>query len=71
MLFEARLEWIRAHRQFLRVVVSHRGSNEISRRANQRYGFAPTRRAERKWPDGTVEDEVFCELKIPRASGAV
>jgi RimJ/RimL family protein N-acetyltransferase len=66
MLYEARLEWIWAHPQFTRVVVSHRDSNAISRRANQRYGFVLSGRAKRKWPDGTTEDEVFYELRISR-----
>lgn len=64
LFYEARLNWIRAHSQFKRVVVSHRESNEISRRANQRYGFSVLRRASQKWPDGTTEDEVLYELKI-------
>jgi GNAT superfamily N-acetyltransferase len=32
LLYEARLDWIRMRPQFKRVVVSHRGSNESSRR---------------------------------------
>src|SRR5258707_983975 len=33
LLYETRLNWIRSHPQFTRVVVSHRASNEVSRRA--------------------------------------
>jgi RimJ/RimL family protein N-acetyltransferase len=64
LLYETRLDWIRTHGQFKRVVVSHRESNEVSRRANKRYGFLPIGRAPRTWPDGTTEDEIFYELRI-------
>lgn len=64
LLYEARLDWIKAHGQFTRVLVSHRESNEVSRRANQRHGFVLTHKKERKWPDGATETEVFYELKL-------
>jgi RimJ/RimL family protein N-acetyltransferase len=64
LLYEARLDWIRVRPQFERVVVSHRASNEASRRANQRYGFIPMSRSAHQWPDGTNEDEVFYELRL-------
>jgi RimJ/RimL family protein N-acetyltransferase len=64
LLYEVRLDWIRTHPQFKRVVVSHRQSNEQSRRAIQRHDFLPTGRAQRTWPDGTTEDEIFYELRI-------
>ena len=64
LLYKARLNWIRAHSQFRRVVIYHRESNEISRRANQRFGFSVLQRASRKWPDDATEDEVLYELKI-------
>ena len=64
LLYEARLDWIRAQPQFTRVVVSHRASNEASRRANQRHGFRLTGREPHTWPDGTTEDEIWYELRI-------
>ena len=64
MLYDARLAWIRAQPQFRRVLVSHRKSNEASRRANQRHGFIQTKEVPRSWPDGEIEDEVFYELEI-------
>jgi RimJ/RimL family protein N-acetyltransferase len=64
LFYEARLDWIRTHPQFKRVMVSHRLSNEVSRRAIQRYGFRPTGRTSRTWPDGVSEDEVCYELPI-------
>jgi RimJ/RimL family protein N-acetyltransferase len=64
LLYEARLDWVRAQPQFRRVVVSHRASNDISRRAIQRHGFVFWKRAERTWPDGITEDEIFYELRV-------
>jgi len=68
LLYKARLDWIRSQGVFKRIVVSHRASNEASRRAIERHGFLPTRSAPRTWPDGTVEDELFYELQISPAS---
>jgi RimJ/RimL family protein N-acetyltransferase len=64
LFYKARLDWIRAQPQFKRVVVSHRASNEASRRAIVRHGFFETRRVARTWPDGVTEDEWIYELKI-------
>ena len=64
MLYDARLHWITARPQFKRVVVGHRLSNEPSRRANQHYPFRTFRRESHAWPDGTVEDEVYYEMRI-------
>ncbi|HEY1709111.1 MAG TPA: GNAT family N-acetyltransferase [Rhizomicrobium sp.] len=63
LLYDARLNWIARQPVFKRVVVGHRQSNEVSRRANQRYGFTEFRRAARVWPDGTREDEILYERK--------
>jgi RimJ/RimL family protein N-acetyltransferase len=64
--YEARLAWVRAQRQFARVVVSHRAGNEPSRRANQRFGFREVDRVVRTWPDGTPGEEVRYELLVER-----
>lgn len=64
MLYRARLDWIRASRRFRTVHVSHRASNEASRRANQRHGFVKIGTEPFTWPDGTTEDEVHYELKL-------
>jgi RimJ/RimL family protein N-acetyltransferase len=64
VLYRTRLDWIRARRQFKRVVVSHRESNEASRRANQRHGFRALHRQSQIWPDGTTEDEILYELRV-------
>lgn len=64
MFYDARLAWIWSQPQFRRVLVSHRKSNEVSRRANQRHGFIQTHTAPHLWPDGETEDEIFYELEI-------
>ncbi|HEX3464624.1 MAG TPA: GNAT family N-acetyltransferase [Candidatus Elarobacter sp.] len=62
--YEARLAWLRERPRYKRVVVSHRGSNEPSRRANQRFEFVLVHSVPTRWPDGTVEDEVMYELRL-------
>lgn len=62
--YEVRLDWIRSQGSFDRVRVSHRRSNEPSRRANQRFGFKETGSSEMAWPDGGVEDKVSYELTL-------
>ncbi len=62
--YEARLGWIRSRPKFKRIIVSHRASNDASRRANQMHGFVQTERASHLWPDGQTEDEIFYELRI-------
>ncbi|MBL8543244.1 MAG: GNAT family N-acetyltransferase [Hyphomonadaceae bacterium] len=64
LFYDARLAWARAHGGFRRIVVSHRASNEASRRANQRHGFTLTGSAPRTWPDGVTEDEISYELLL-------
>jgi len=61
-LYDVRLQWIRSRPEFTKVIVSHRESNEASRKANQRHGFQIVKREARKWPDGITEDEIFYEL---------
>jgi RimJ/RimL family protein N-acetyltransferase len=64
LLYEARLDWIRAQPQFTRVVVFHRQSNDASRKAIHRHGFVFVTRTARTWPDGQTEDEFSYELRI-------
>jgi len=64
LLYDARLQWLRGRRDFKRVVVGHRLSNEASRRANQHYPFREFRRVPHTWPDGATEDEVFYEMML-------
>jgi RimJ/RimL family protein N-acetyltransferase len=68
-LYRARLDWVRLHPQFKRVIVSHRESNSLSRRATERQGFVLTGRTQHTWPDGNTEDELHYELKIEIPQG--
>ena len=70
LLYAVRLEWIRAHGGFNRVVVAHRQSNEPSRRAILRHGFVPFRRRTHDWPDGRTEDEQYYALPVPSPEAA-
>jgi RimJ/RimL family protein N-acetyltransferase len=63
LMYRARLDWAR-HQGLRRVLVSHRQSNEASRRANQRHGFVRTGAEPRVWPDGATELEVLYELVL-------
>src|SRR5665213_2059643 len=68
LFYATRLRWARAQPGFTRVAVSHRRSNEPSRRAIRRAGFTPLGEKPRTWPDGGVEDEVTYELHFPDTS---
>ena len=67
LLYEARLEWIRAHPEFRRVILSHRASNQESRRAHRRYGFVLTGRVMQTGPDGKTEPEEIYEMALSGA----
>lgn len=63
-MYAARIAWSRI-RGLAPIQVSHRASNVRSKAANQRHGFTATGVVtERTWPDGTVEAEVFYELRL-------
>jgi RimJ/RimL family protein N-acetyltransferase len=66
LLYQARLDWVRARPTFGRVVVSHRRSNLPSMRAIRRFGFTVTDARTHQWPDGTTEDDVLYELDLTR-----
>jgi RimJ/RimL family protein N-acetyltransferase len=63
-MYEARFRWVRARPRYKRVLVSHRRSNEASRRAIERSGFTRVAALPTSWPDGTVDDEVLYELRL-------
>lgn len=62
LLYESRLAWVRERPRFTRIIASHRETNDVSRRANQRHGFRIKGKSSRRWPDGKTEDEVIYEL---------
>lgn len=64
LFYEVRLNWAREHPSIERVIVSHRASNLTSKAANQRFGFVFTRVTERKWNDGSAQEEFHYELNL-------
>ncbi|RYZ52368.1 MAG: GNAT family N-acetyltransferase [Sphingobacteriales bacterium] len=63
LLYQARINW--AKEQGVRkLIIGHRKSNEISRRANQRFGFIYTHCEPRDWPDGTSEPFLYYFLEL-------
>lgn len=63
-MYEKRLAWAKAHPTVKRVIVSHRKTNAVSKRANQRHGFRFTHAAERVWHGGHKDTEFFYELVV-------
>ncbi len=63
-MYEARLNWAKARPGVKRVTVSHRKSNAISKKANQRWGFTFTHAREILWPGNQKETEFCYELKL-------
>jgi RimJ/RimL family protein N-acetyltransferase len=64
LMYEARIDWAKAHPTVERIIVSHRASNISSKYANQKHGFVFTKMNEKTWIDGVTEDEVCYELKL-------
>lgn len=63
VLHRARLDWARDN-GMTRVIVSHRASNEPSRKAIARSGFTRIGARLHRWPDGVEEDDVQYELRL-------
>ncbi|WP_425228132.1 GNAT family N-acetyltransferase [Sphingomonas sp.] len=61
--YQVRLDWARTQ-GFARVEVSHRGSNEPSRRAMLAAGFRHVATRRHCWPDGAEEDDLLYELRL-------
>ena len=60
---KSRLDWARAN-GMTRIIVSHRASNEPSRKAIERSGFTRIGARAHVWPDGVEEDDVQYELML-------
>ncbi|MES2479754.1 MAG: GNAT family N-acetyltransferase [Bacteroidota bacterium] len=61
MLFEERIKWAR-ERNLKRIIIGHRESNQISKQANQNFGFKYTHQEDCTWPDGATEPMLYYEL---------
>jgi RimJ/RimL family protein N-acetyltransferase len=65
-MYQARIDWAKAHPAVKRVTVSHRKSNAVSKRSNQRFGFTFTHAADAVW-NGQKETEFFYELVLKKS----
>ena len=70
LLYQARIDWAVGQRQFARLVISHRDGNEISRKANQAFGFEYTGREVIQWPDGAKAEEWNYRLDLDKLRSA-
>jgi hypothetical protein len=59
LLYKARIDYAIQHKSWIKMVVSHRITNEASKRANQRHGFMYTHTEKKSWPDGKTDDCLF------------
>lgn len=64
LMYQARLDWARAHPDVRIVRVSHREGNAASRAANQKHGFVFTHQEPHVWPDGVTEGHCYYELRV-------
>lgn len=63
LLYDARIQW--AKEKGIKILrIGHRENNLRSKAANQHYGFKYTYRESINWPDGTVDDSLYYELRI-------
>jgi RimJ/RimL family protein N-acetyltransferase len=65
LMYQARLDWARAHPTVQRVIVSHRASNLASMHANQKHGFVKTHVEDHIWLNDEREPQIFYVLELP------
>ncbi|WP_118951029.1 GNAT family N-acetyltransferase [Taibaiella helva] len=63
LLYRERIAWARDI-GLKQIIVSHRGGNEASRRANQHFGFRFTHEEMMQWPDGVIAANVYYQLDL-------
>lgn len=65
-LYEARIDWAKSQNGIQKIIVSHRGGNEASRAANQKFGFVYTGQNEENYPDGkSMQQHYQLDLRSP------
>lgn len=64
LMYRTRIDRAKSQPTVEKIIVSHRASNEASKRAIRKHGFVETYRIEKQWTDGVTEDDIFYELKI-------
>lgn len=63
LFYQARIDWAKL-KNCSSITVSHRVGNEISKAANQRFGFKYVAAKEASWPDGVSADELIYTLQL-------
>jgi len=63
LFYQARINWAK-HKKCRSIIVSHRAGNEVSKAANQRFGFKFTDAKKVTWQDGICEDELMYSLQL-------
>lgn len=63
LFYQARIDWA-LYKKCKSIVVSHRAGNDISKAANQRFGFIYTHSENVTWPDGISADELMYSLQL-------
>ncbi|MFD2555535.1 GNAT family N-acetyltransferase [Sphingobacterium tabacisoli] len=63
LFYEERIAWAKQN-GCTAILVSHRAGNEISKAANQRFGFRYTHSELVVWPDGTQDEELMYTLML-------
>lgn len=63
LFYQVRIDWAR-QKKCGSLIVSHRAGNELSKAANQRFGFTYTHAEEVSWPDGVRADELMYKLEL-------
>lgn len=63
-LYAARFDWVRQRPYIKKIVMSHRESNQPSRKAIERHGFRFTHAVDHVWKDGATEKDCFYELLL-------
>lgn len=66
LLYKERIKWAMSHPFCKKIIVSHRKSNSVSKRSNQRHGFSFTHIKNKVWPDGYEDHECFYELILDK-----
>jgi RimJ/RimL family protein N-acetyltransferase len=63
-LYKTLIAYAKTRKDWKQIVVSHRESNEASKRATLAHGFEYTHTEDRAWPDGKTEAEPFYRLNL-------
>lgn len=63
LFYAERIAWARG-KGCVAILVSHRAGNEVSKAANQRFGFQYTHSEQVLWPDGVRDEELMYTLTL-------